>query len=211
MHATIPLTKQDSANTRPFRRIQPFGGWSGARKETGVERQLALLRGVNLGAHNRVGMAELRATLAELGYARLSTHLQSGNAVFSAATPADRTAARIRASIESEFGLDVPVLVRTATQLRAVLAADPFGSLATDESRYLVQFLDAEPDSSRLAALDEQRYEPERYELIGRELYLWLPGGVHKSRLEPALRRIVGVGTARNWRTLRRLLELLES
>lgn len=156
-------------------------------------------------------MAELRAMLAELGYARISTHLQSGNAVFSAATPADRTAGRIRAAIESEFGLDVPVLVRTAAQLRAVIDADPFGSLAADEARYLVQFLDAEPDPGRLAGLDEHRYEPERYELVGRELYLWLPGGVHKSRLEPALRRIVGVGTARNWRTLRRLLELIET
>lgn len=211
MHATIPLTKQDSANTRPFRRIQPFGGRYGVRKETAVERQLALLRGVNLGAHNRVGMAQLRAMLAELGCARISTHLQSGNAVFSAATPADRTAARIRAAIESEFDLDVPVLVRTASQLRAVVEADPFGSVATDESRYLVQFLDVEPDPDRLAALAERSYEPERYELIGRELFLWLPGGVHKSRLEPALRRIVGVGTARNWRTLRRLLELIES
>lgn len=176
-----------------------------------MERQLALLRGVNLGARNRVGMAQLRAMLAELGCAAISTHLQSGNAVFSAATPADRTAARIRAAIESEFGLDVPVLVRTASQLRAVIEADPFGSLATDESRYLVQFLDVEPDPDRLAALDERSYEPERYQLIGRELFLWLPGGVHKSRLEPALRRIVGVGTARNWRTLRRLLELIET
>lgn len=176
-----------------------------------MERQLALLRGVNLGAHNRVGMAELRALLAELGFAQISTYLQSGNAVFSAATTADRTAARIRAALGSEFGLDVPVLVRTAEQLRAVLAADPFGALATDESRYLVQFLDGVPDPAALADLDPGRYEPERYRLIGRELYLWLPNGVHKSRLEPALRRLVGIGTARNWRTLRRLAEIAEA
>ncbi|GAA4217619.1 DUF1697 domain-containing protein [Actinocatenispora rupis] len=168
-----------------------------------MESQIALLRGVNLGAHNRVAMARLRELLTAAGYGSVRTHLQSGNVVLTADTAADDTAERISAELAREYGAAIPVLVRTVDELADVVAADPFGSAATDPSRYLVQFRDTAPDPAPLAAAATGA---ERYAVVGREIYLWLPNGVHSSKLAAAVNRAGGTG--RNWRTVLRLLEL---
>ncbi len=173
-----------------------------------MNRQVALLRGINVGSRNRVGMADLRELLEGLGYQRVRTHLQSGNAIFDAPTRPDRTAARIASVLTEQLGLEVPVLVRTPEQLASVIAADPLGGAASNPSRYLVQFLPTEPPPDALDTLDPTDFEPERYALIGRELYLWLPDGVHSAKLPVAVGRLGLTGTARNWKTVLRLLEL---
>lgn len=208
MHTTIPLAKQDSANTPTVSRIQPFGAGPLTSSESIMESQIALLRGINLGAHNRVGMAPLRELLTSLGYGSVRTHLQSGNVVLRSDTPAGRTAERISAEVARAFSVDVPVLVRTRAELAAVVAADPLGAVATDPARYLVQFLDAEPDPRVLAAMEAAVAEPERYATLGREVYLWLPAGIRDSKLAAAVNR--SGGTGRNWRTVRRLLDLAD-
>ncbi|HEY3502591.1 MAG TPA: DUF1697 domain-containing protein [Actinocatenispora sp.] len=174
-----------------------------------MESQIVLLRGINLGAHNRVGMAPLRELLTGLGYDSVRTHLQSGNVVLVSDTPADRTAERISAEVAAAFGVDVPVLARTGEQLAAVVAADPFGAAATDPARYLVQFLDAEPDPRALASIDAAVAGTERYAALGREIYLWLPDGIRASKLVVAVNRVGGTG--RNWRTVLRLLEMVQA
>jgi len=153
-------------------------------------------------------MPVLRQLLAGLGYGDPRTHLQSGNAVLTAETEPAETASAVSAAIQTQLDLSIPVIVRTADELAAVVAADPLGDIATDPTKYLVRFLDAPPDPAGLP--DEARYAPERYAVRGREVYLWLPKGVHASRLDPALSRALGVATARNWRTVRALLELAE-
>lgn len=165
-------------------------------------RQIALLRGINLGTRNRISMAALRQLLGSLGYDQVSTYLQSGNAILTAHTPPEDTARAIHDALDTRLGLDIDVLVRTPDELSAVCSADPFGELATDATRYLVQFLDAEPDAGLLADLDPAAYLPERYTVDGRELYLWLPNGVHSARLPAALGRLGIAGTARSWRTV---------
>lgn len=169
---------------------------------------VALLRGINVGTRNRVGMPQLRELLEGLGYRRVRTHLQSGNAVFDTAQRPERVAGRIERALEAELGLRVPVQVRTADELAAVVAGDPLGDVADDPARYLVQFLASEPDYGRLDLPRPEAFAPERYVAKGREIYLWLPGGVHSAKLPPALNRLGLTGTARNWRTVVRLLEL---
>ncbi len=102
------------------------------------------------------------------------------------------------------------MFVRTPSELKAVLAHDPFGSEAVDRSRYLVTFLrePLEPErAARLAAVD---FSPERLAVHGRELYSWHPGGVGRSELAKQLseRSLGATATARNWNTLEQLLAL---
>ena len=101
-------------------------------------------------------------------------------------------------------------LIRDHAELRRVLDGDPFGDLVTNPSRYAVAFLSAEPTAARLAKLDPDAYAPERFHFGRREIYLWYPDGIHKSKLNNELteRNLGVVATLRNWRTVLKLAEI---
>ena len=172
---------------------------------------VVLLRGINLGSKRRVAMADLRDLLEGLGYDDVRTHLQSGNAVLRAPTRSAATVeSAVSAAIESGLGLDVKVAARTAAQMRAVVAADPFAGVATDPARYLVTFLAKKPPAGWLGSLDPESYAPEQAAVVGRQLYLWLPKGVHDSRLARTVtdKKLGGSATSRNWNVVTRLTEM---
>jgi uncharacterized protein (DUF1697 family) len=178
-----------------------------------VARQIALLRGINVGGHRKVPMARLRELMAELGYEDVRTYVQSGNVVFTGpdASP-EKAARRIEKALGETFGFDVAVIVRSRDELAAVVAADPFGAVADDPARYIVIFLAEEADPERLADVDPAAFAPEAFALGDREVYLWLPGGMQASRLIKVVseKRLRAVATARNWRTVERLLALAD-
>jgi len=170
------------------------------------------LRGINLGGKRRVGMADLRAALERAGYGDVRTHLQSGNVLLSSdASPAELEP-QLEALLHDEFGFEIAVMVRSREQLAAVVAHDPFGEVADDPARYVVSFLAAKPDRAAITRLKHAAEPPERVAVRGREVYAWHPGGVGRSELAKAIdERRLGVGvTARNWRTVTKLLELAE-
>lgn len=178
-----------------------------------MARQIALLRGINVGGHKSVPMARLRELLEELGYEDARTYVQSGNVVF---TAPDRSAAKLARRLEealaSTFGFEVPVVIRSRDELADVVAANPLGDIATDPKRYHVFFLASEVDPERVADIDLADYEPETFRLRGRELYVWTPDGMHSARLTRALseKRLGVPMTARNWRTVEKLLAMAD-
>jgi uncharacterized protein (DUF1697 family) len=175
-----------------------------------MTRQVALLRGINVGGHNRVAMAQLRELMESLGYGDVRTHLQSGNVVFTGAAAADRAAADIEAVIAERLGLRLRVLVRTRDELAAVVGGNPLAATAEDPARLIVLFLSAAPDPALLRGIDPAVYEPERVAVCGREIHVWCANGVYRSPLLQVLseRRLGVTVTARNWRTVTRLLAL---
>jgi uncharacterized protein (DUF1697 family) len=175
-----------------------------------VARLVVLLRGINLGRSRRVAMADLRALLEELGYEDVRTLLQSGNAVVATGDRPKAVAQAIGAGMAERFGMDVGVVVRTAEQLAAIVAADPLGEVADDPARRMVIFLPAPPDRAALRALGREDFGDERFEAAGREVYAWCPGGIGRSRLMAALSdaRLTPGGTARNWRTVTKLADM---
>jgi uncharacterized protein (DUF1697 family) len=175
-----------------------------------VATHVALLRGINLGSRNRIPMARLREVLAEAGFDDPVTHLQSGNVIVRSGDSAAMVGEAIERAIDAEWGFDVPVIVRSRAQLAKVVEADPFAGVADDPSRYVVMFMPRKPAAGALASIEPGDFEPEQFELIGRELYAWLPEGQHDSKLMKAVskaRKDV-TGTVRNWRTVTKLLEL---
>ncbi|MBB4931770.1 uncharacterized protein (DUF1697 family) [Lipingzhangella halophila] len=174
-----------------------------------MARYVALLRGVNVGKHNRVAMARLRELLEGLGYQEVRTLLQSGNAVFSApGRPTAQLASEIQQRLASELGLTVDVTVRTAPELRAVVAANPLD--VGDPARFLVVFLPRAPEPEQLARVTAEARPSEEMRVGERELYLWCPQGIREARLPLAVQRHLG-GTARNWTTTAKLADLAES
>ena len=174
--------------------------------------QIVLLRGINVGGHRRVPMADLRALLAGLGYDGARTYLQSGNVVLESKASSKTVRRTIERAILAELGLDVAIFVRTRDELAEVIAKNPLGDVARDPSRYLVSFLSAEPDAALVREAAAVDVRPEQFVVSGREIYAWHPDGVHASKLAKVLseRRLGVTATARNWNTVTKLLELAD-
>jgi uncharacterized protein (DUF1697 family) len=177
-----------------------------------VMRQVALLRGINLGSRNRVAMPKLRELLATAGYDEVRTYLQSGNVVLSSGARPNRLAKELQELIDESFGLRIAVVVRTRDELAKVVSLNPLGKVATNPKRYQVSFLDAELDQSTIDELAELATGSERFTAVGRELYAWHPDGVARSKLWNKLAAAsLGVtATARNWTTVTSLLAMAD-
>jgi uncharacterized protein (DUF1697 family) len=177
-----------------------------------VPRQIALLRGINVGKHRRVGMGPLRELLTELGYGDVQTHLQSGNVLLTSRRTGARLERDLERQIEDGLGVDPLVVVRTRDELADVVARDPFGREAGDPKRYLVTFLSAAPDAGVVRGYDDLDIAPERVHFSGREVYSWHPDGLQRSKLAAALndKRLGVTATNRNWNTVTKLLELAD-
>ena len=168
-----------------------------------------MLRGVNVGGNNIVRMAELRDLCCELGLIEPETLVQSGNIVFRAPKlSAEKVAAAVTDGIQRKLGFRPETVVRTVDELQRTISRNPFaermGEINT--SRLLVIFFAREPTS--LPALTTQTTE--EVHLLGKELYVYYPEGMGRSKLGVQLDRLLkaNVPTARNWNTVTKLLDL---
>ena len=175
---------------------------------------VALLRGVNVGGHRKVPMADLRAVAGSIGFREAATFIQSGNLVFGFDLGEEAAAARLEEALESRFGFPVDVVVRTAERWRRHAAANPFGAEAEREPDRVVLLVPRRsPAAGSAAALAARAGAGERVEGAGDALWVHYPGGIARSKLAPALiDRVVGSPTtARNWRTVAALRDLLDA
>jgi uncharacterized protein (DUF1697 family) len=173
---------------------------------------VALLRGVNLGGHKMVAMAELRKMLAGLGFDEVRTLLQSGNAVFRArATAAARLEQQLESATAAHFGLTCDYHVRTAAEWRAVIAANPMPKeAAKDPSRFTVTFFKSPLDPAVVKKAQAAIEGPEILRADGRHLYMYWPDGQGTSKAGAAIGKVLKVhGTARNWNTVLKLAALV--
>lgn len=171
-----------------------------------------LLRGINVGGRNELAMARLREIAEGCGFERVTTYVQSGNLVVSARPARSAAVAdRLRGALADATGLDVRVVGRTRKELAAVVNASPFEKRSDDPAKLHVVFTERALRPSALAGLDLASYAPEEARVVGGHLYLFLPGGMGRSRLAADLaRKGPQGGTARNWRTVTKLLEIAE-
>jgi uncharacterized protein (DUF1697 family) len=166
---------------------------------------VALLRGVNLGGHNKVPMGELRDVVASLGFDDVSTFIQSGNVLFT--SRATVTPNVIEGAVRDAFGIDCAVMLRTSDELARVVKANPFPH--ADASRLHVGFLAAKASAAKTTALDHDAFAPEEFAVIGAHEYLHLPNGMGRSKLPGYLERRLGIPTTiRTWSTVTKLLDL---
>ena len=165
---------------------------------------VVLIRGINLGAHKRVKMADLRAELEAAGYEDVRTYVASGNVVLRSGDSAAKVGKAVEALLASKLGVEAEVMVRTAAQIAKVVERNPFPDVEDGKTLH-VAFLTGRPELPE----DEARFAPEAFELHD-ELYISLPNGMQNSPLMKALsERRTGVSaTVRNWNTVTALHEL---
>ena len=174
---------------------------------------ISMLRGVNVGGHNMIKMDALRALYESLGLRDAQTYVQSGNVVFrtQAKDPASLSK-KIEDGIERGFGFRPSVIVRTAPEMRDVVARNPFAKRAGIEpGKLVVTFLAGDPAPEARAKLLGINVGPEEVRIDGRELYIYFPDGMGRSKLWPLIEKALKTpGTGRNWNTVMKLVEMAD-
>ena len=176
---------------------------------------IALLRAVNLGPHNKVAMADLRALLDELGLGNPRSLLQTGNLVFrSNASKTAELERRLEKEARARLGLETDVFVRTAQEWRKAVQGNPFPEEAESDPGHLLVFaLREAPKPAAVKALQQAIRGREVVRAKGRHAYVVYPDGIGRSRLTNAVieKHLGNRGTGRNWNTVLKLQALAES
>ncbi len=175
--------------------------------------RVALLRGVNVGGHRKVPMADLRALCVELGFGDVRSHVQSGNLVFTATGARADVEARLEAGIEARFGFPVDVMVVDAPDWRRLIDQNPLPEAASEAPRhYYVGVLKAPPAPGAAERLEAKGQAGEVVRAVGGVLYLHFPLGAGRSKLGNVDAKVVGSpGTLRNWNTVLALQALIDA
>jgi len=176
-----------------------------------MARWVVLLRGVNVGKGRRVPMADFKRLLEGLGFTEVKTLLNSGNAVATRASGSTSgLSASIAAALLEQLGVETPVIVKSASELSAILNGAPFVPPASDHSRCLVAFgPDAEALQS-LSPLEALAMPSEQFAVTELAGYLHCPQGLLQSKVGAALLGKAGRSvTTRNWATVMKLAELV--
>ncbi len=169
-------------------------------------RQIALLRGINVGGNNKIPMKDLSALFTSLGCRDVKTLIQSGNVVFEQGKMSG-FAEKVSAAINEEFGHTVPVILRTAEQLGAVIAGNPWLKRKKPLESLHVGFLSTTPEKALVAALDPKRSPTDEFIVVGSEIYFHFPNGLGNSKITSAWldSKLKTVCTVRNWNTVLKL------
>jgi len=173
---------------------------------------VAMLRGVNLGGHNKISMETLRAICGSLKLKNAKTYVQSGNVVFTTDEPnPGALAKRIEDAIEKKLAFRPAVILRTAAEMRDVVKRNPFAKRKFEPAKLAVMFLLEEISLETRKQLEALNLGPEELKAYPRELYVYFPDGMGRSKLSPAIDRILKkTGTGRNWNSVMNLLDMAE-
>lgn len=173
---------------------------------------IALFRGINVGGNNLLLMKDLVAALENLGCQDVATYIQSGNAVFrSKETDTSLLSDRIKAAIGESHGFEPMVLVLESEELEKAVRSNPFPEAESEPKTLHAYFLATPPERPDLEALEGIKGDRERFALGDRVFYLHAPDGIGRSKLAANAEKLLGIPTtARNWRTVRKLMEMAD-
>jgi uncharacterized protein (DUF1697 family) len=176
---------------------------------------ISMLRGVNLGPNRRVKMEALRSLYESLRLRDVRTYVQSGNVIF---RTEERDIAlmtkRLQKAIEKTFGFQCDVILRTTSELRGVIARNPFANRrGIEPSKLLVTFLTSDPGEEARKQVRKIKTNPDELWIDGREMYTYFPNGMARPKVSwAAIEKILKIsGTGRNWNSITKLLEMAET
>ncbi|WP_299114441.1 DUF1697 domain-containing protein [uncultured Winogradskyella sp.] len=170
---------------------------------------IALLRGINVGGHKKVPMAELRALLTTSGLENVKTYIQTGNVIFqSLSNDTKILESEIKQSILDHFGFEVSVLVRTRTQLKKIFDDCPFPEAKKVNSYFAI--LSVYPKEDLIKEAYEKSYDNEEYQIINDCLYFYCANGYGNAKFNLNFfeRKLNVSATSRNYKTMVKLLSL---
>ncbi|QQE77251.1 DUF1697 domain-containing protein [Alicyclobacillus sp. SO9] len=179
---------------------------------------VALLRGINVGGHNQIKMADLRRMFESVGINRVQTYIQSGNVLFDSDENVTSLRQRIEQELEKTFSVSTTIQLRTSVELEQIITDCPFSEeergeaeASTDAVTFYVSLLLDSPAPEDIDQLNGLRSEIDDFRVRGREVYLLLRQGIRNSKLANSLIRLKTPSTVRNWKTMNKLNVLAKS
>ena len=167
---------------------------------------IALLRGINVGGHHKIKMADLKSLLETMGLQKVKTYIQSGNVLFESDEEAKQLSQRMEEEIGKTFGFPVPVVLRTSEEFEQIIRDCPFstGSLKEGES-VQIAFLADTPSEEGINQLSSYKSQMEEFMIKGKEMYLFFRQSILDSKLATQLPKLGVPATVRNWKTVMKL------
>lgn len=173
---------------------------------------IALLRGINVGGHKIIKMAELRKQLEKIELAYVQTYIQSGNILFKSDEGSKQLSKQIEEQIRTAFGFSVPVIMRTSTELYQIIENCPFpeDKLSEGESIHL-SVLAGLPTEEAIIDLHKFQSDVEEFQIEGKEIYLYFRQSIRNSKLAVHLQKLGVHSTLRNWKTINKLATMAKA
>ena len=173
---------------------------------------IALLRGINVGGHNMIKMADLKQLMGTMGLNNVQTYIQSGNIVFESDKESDELSQQIERQIKDTFGFSVPVILRTSTEWELIIDNCPYPleSLVEGESIHLALLSDM-PSQEALNKLQKFQNEVDQYDVQDKDIYLFLRQNFRDSKLPLQLQKLGVSATIRNWKTTMKLATMAKA
>lgn len=174
---------------------------------------ISMLRGVNVGGHNKIKMDALRALYESLKFTGCQTFIQSGNVIFKTKERnLAKLSSQIQTAIERSFGFRPDVILRTSDELRDVIARNPFAKRrGIEPGKLVVTFLASVPAPETRDNLLKLKTDPDELHIDGRELYIYFPNGMGRSKLWSLIERTLKIsGTGRNWNSVTKMLAIAD-
>ena len=180
-----------------------------------MQTYISFLRGVNMTGHNSIKMTDLADLYQKLGFKDAETFIQSGNVLFSSSDGSNESelGLKIEKAISEKFNYIVPVMIRTNRELADLFTTNPFLEEPDfDPSKMAVIFLHEEPSDNQIQKVVDVDYPPDKFKIIGREIYIYCPNGFGRTKIYTNFfERKMGVsGTGRNWKTITTILSISE-
>jgi uncharacterized protein (DUF1697 family) len=174
---------------------------------------ISFLRGVNMTGHNSIKMTELAELYVKIGFFDPETYIQSGNVVFADKSEVEPSShsKKIEEAILERFKYIVPVMIRTVKDLQDLFSVNPFLKEPDfDPVKMAVIFLHEEPTEVQIRKVEYIDYPPDKFEIVGREIFIYCPNGFGKTKLYTNFfeKKMEVTGTARNWKTISTILKI---
>ena len=180
-----------------------------------MQTYIAILRSINVSGKNMIKMNELTALFESTGFKKVKTYIQSGNVIFQAGVKdISQLEKLIQQKIKEQFGLDVPVMVKTKDYLAGVIEGNLFIKRSdVDTSRLHVTFLSEAPNQTNADKIKPEQYLPDEFIIIGSAIYLYCPSGYGNTKLNNNFfeSKLKVTATTRNWKTVNELFNLASS
>jgi uncharacterized protein (DUF1697 family) len=178
-----------------------------------MQTYIIMLRGINLGAKRKMPMQELKTLLTKLGFSDVETYIQSGNALVKHNTETSEQALekKIETAIATQFGFDVPVMIRNKSDFEILFNNNPFiGKEGIDIEKLHVTFLEKIPELAQLEKINTYNYEPDVFQIINKEAYLHCPVDYGHTKLSNTFfeSKLKMKTTTRNWKTVTKLFSM---
>ncbi len=178
-----------------------------------MSRYIAILRGINVGTGRKVPMADLKSLCERLGLQNIQTYIQSGNVVFDLGKTESVSdlEQRLQETFTKTFGFDIPVIIRRAEEWGESVAKNPFLKKENiDIERLHLTCLKEDASPELLEKIKSYQYLPDRYEIVGRDVFIFCAAGYGTSKLTNQFfeSKLKVPATTRNWKTVMKLYEM---